>query len=113
MAKETEAAERARLQAAIARITNRVCVSNDLGYLRRRLVDLEARKRAGETVKHGASSQDDDSTILSVSMPAAARAAAVEIGNRLKIGTSAAVRLALRDFASEKCWLDLALKFED
>lgn len=109
---ETEPAEVARLRASITRITNRVCVSTDVRYLRKRLADLEAKRQAGGNVRHGASSQEAG-TILTCSMPESAREAAVDMGNRLKIGTSATVRLALRDLAKNKGWRDLAAAFED
>lgn len=101
-----------RLQAAITRITNRVCVSTDADYLRRRLADLKARDAAGENVRHGASSQEAHA-ILTASMPESARLAAVEMGNRLKIGTSATVRHALHKLAVAMEWNDLAAKFDE
>lgn len=109
-AEDKTSAEVARLRRSITRITNRVCVSTDVRYLRKRLADLQARAAAGEPVRHAGSTQEA-ATVLTASMPESARLAAVEMGDRLKIGTSGAVRLALRELAASRGWRDLVAAF--
>ncbi len=92
--KDERAAEVSKLRDAIEKITNRRPVSNDPRYLSQRLADLRARAQSGEDIKH----RDDPSSVISISMPLAAREAFGRIMKDEKVGASELVRRALA------CW---------
>ncbi len=93
----------------IAKLTGRQPASLDETYLSRRLASLKQRKVAG---KKAVDRYNDSTTVLSVSMPGAAKDATIRIAGGEQVGVSELVRRAVAEYAQKRGYADEISHFE-
>jgi hypothetical protein len=107
-AREAADVEVDQLRRTITKLTGRTCMSRDLRYLRDRVSDLTRRKAAGEDVRQRLAIRRSP---LSIYLADAANTALMSMTERAKLGASALVREALREYADSRGWTREAAAF--